>query len=395
MATLRRHGELGRSELASASALTRSTLTDSLARLRAAGLIVERSSKELTAGQRGRPRSFVMLAPAAGLVAAVAVTWDGVQAAVLGFDGQTYVSRDRSDIVAAMSNGLVGPVEEVIDAALAQAGLTRGALACVILGLPAPVHPGTGRPAGRVPMPANRPGRWGRPTALARLEVDPARELADRLGLPVWVENDANLGAMGEAMFGAGKDLSDFVYLKVASGIGAGIVLGGTLHRGVSGRAGELAHLHVLDDGPVCVCGSRGCLATQFNSPGLVDLVQPAHTHPLTLEDVYALAIDGDPGVVRVLRDLGRTLGRSLADFCVYLNLSGIVLESVLGAAGEAVIAGIRESIERGTPPAVAGDVQLRSGTLGRSAELLGAVVLARQRYADLEESQGVPPRTD
>jgi predicted NBD/HSP70 family sugar kinase len=201
--------------------------------------------------------------------------------------------------------------------------------------------------------------------------------------VPAWAENDANLAALGEAHFGSGRGFEDLLYLKIVVGVGAGIVLGGRLHRGAGGLAGELAHLHIKEDGPVCACGGRGCLMTQFSSPRLVDLVQSAHTHPLTLQDVLTLAEQGDPGVQRVLSDLGRTIGRSLADLCVYLNPAAIIVDGMLGSAAEPVIAGIRQMLQRYVQP-LAADVTLVRGELGATAEVLGAVALARLREEEL-----------
>ena len=95
----------------------------------------------------------------------------------------------------------------------------------------------------------------------------PAEELERRLGVPVHADNDANLGALAELHHGVARGAHDVVYLKVASGVGAGIVLGGRLHRGASGIAGEIGHVQVGEDGQVCRCGNRGCLETMVSAP--------------------------------------------------------------------------------------------------------------------------------
>ena len=102
-----------------------------------------------------------------------------------------------------------------------------------------------------------------------------AEELQRRLEIPVIVDNDANLGALAEAAFGAGRDPGDLVYLKVSSGIGAGLILNGRLYRGSSGLAGELGHVLVDPDGIVCRCGNRGCLETVAATGAVVDCLRP------------------------------------------------------------------------------------------------------------------------
>src|SRR6202008_4320211 len=141
-----------------------------------------------------------------------------------------------------------------------------------------------------------------------------ARELGRRLGVPVTVDNDANLGALAEASLGAGRGMGEVVYVKVSSGIGAGLVLGGRLHHGATGIAGEIGHVQVRADGAVCRCGNRGCLETVASGPALLSVLRPAHDEELTVAGMLELAIAGDLGTLRVLNDAGRAIGHALGD---------------------------------------------------------------------------------
>ena len=107
-------------------------------------------------------------------------------------------------------------------------------------------------------------------------------ELSRRLDLPVAVDNDANLGALAEVSLGAGRGLTDVIYVMVSSGIGSGLILGGRLHRGATGFAGELGHVFVVEKGAVCRCGNRGCLETVASTDALLELLRPAHGAELT-----------------------------------------------------------------------------------------------------------------
>ena len=240
-------------------------------------------------------------------------------------------------------------------ACLRDSGVSRERLAAVVLSVPHP-RPGSG----------------------------PSAPLGERMGVPMLVENDANLGALGEAVFGVGRGLDSFVYVMLGKGIGAGLVLGGRLHRGASGFAGELAHVQVREqeDGPLCFCGGRGCLA-RVTGPSVREFVERAYAQRLSVSEVFSLAAARDPGVRRLFADLGRTVGRPLADLCTMLDPAAVVLDGSLGAAGEPVMAGIREAIDRHAAPAVADSVRVLAGELGDRAELLGAVALVRQRALD------------
>jgi predicted NBD/HSP70 family sugar kinase len=276
-------------------------------------------------------------------------------------------------------------------AALAELGLPTGGPTAIVVGIPAPYLARTGTPG--TPGTTGSPGLPGLAEERARLlsEVPAYRhwldgevvaELEREFGVPVVIENDANLAAMGEATFGAGQGVDSFLFLKLARGVGAGLVVGGRLHRGVTGFAGELAHVHVRDDGPLCPCGGRGCLGGILGD-ALVQSVQPAYEEPLTFSDVLHLAAGGDPGPRRVLGDLGRTLGRPLADFATLVNPGAIIVDGSFAPAVDTVVAGIRESIDRFAAPVAAAALTVTAGALGEDAELLGGAVLARAKQSD------------
>jgi predicted NBD/HSP70 family sugar kinase len=386
LAVLATSGALSRTDLAALCGLPRSTVGDAVVRLAAAGRVHERRGAPAGEVRRGRPPSRVALAGGDRLVGVLQLTNGATRAAVLGTDGAVL---GRSGSAEPFPVDLVGRATALLAEAAAAAGRDLGALSCAVACVPLPV------PEDGVPVPpawrrasSQRPGGEPVPALPDWAGTDVAAALSARLGVPVWAENDANLAALGELESGAGRGLRDVVYLKLVTGVGTGLVLDGVLRRGAGGLAGELAHLSVRDDGPVCVCGGRGCLRTLYSSPMLVDLVQPAHDRALTLDDVLALGEQGDPGVCRVLADLGDVLGRALADLCVHLALDGaVVVDGVLGGAAGPVVDGVRRGLDRYAQRSVASAVQVLVGRLGADAELVGAVRLTRERA--LRPAQG------
>jgi predicted NBD/HSP70 family sugar kinase len=381
LAILRQHGQLRRSELAQLSGLPRSTITDATTRLERAGIVVERPMPPAAGFASGRPPKLLAVATPPGMVGVLALTHGTLQAGVVSFDG-TVRAREAVDAYPSdLVDGVIGPGLALLDEALRGISCTRDALACAVIGLPLPVVPGRGL-GGPLAIQADSAGPRPRPQRRplpAWVNTDPSIELGQRLGIPAWLENDANLGALGEADYGAAAGMTDFIYIKVVQGIGAGLILDGRLHRGANGLAGEIAHIHLEDDGAVCYCGGRGCLATTLNTVRLVDLIRVVHPSASTMADVLALAADGDAGVWRLLRDLGRTIGRSLADFCVYVAPDGVVVDGLLQNASSPVIDGVNEMLRQSSPSAIASQVQVVAGTLGSDAELRGAATLARQ----------------
>ena len=181
---------------------------------------------------------------------------------------------------------------------------------------------------------------------------------------------------MAESSLGAGKGIGDVVYVKVSSGIGAGLVLGGRLHHGDVGQRGEIGHVQVREDGAVCRCGNRGCLETIAAVPAVLAALRPAHGDRLDLAGVLSLARRGDTATLRVVKDAGRVIGRALGDLCNVVNPGAIVVGGDLGAAGAPLLDGIRETVDRYAQPEAASAVRVLRSSLGARAEVLGALTL-------------------
>jgi len=201
-------------------------------------------------------------------------------------------------------------------------------------------------------------------------------ELTRRLELQVAVDNDANLGALAEVSFGAGRGMSDVIYLMVSSGVGAGIVIDGRLHRGVTGLAGEIGHVRVKPDGAVCRCGNRGCLETVDSADAVLALLRPTHGQDLSVRGLVELLDGGDAAALRLVNDAGREIGRVVAGLCNVLSPSGVIVGGDLGVAAEALLTGIREALDRHVLPPVRAAIELEAGVLGERAEVLGALAL-------------------
>jgi predicted NBD/HSP70 family sugar kinase len=244
------------------------------------------------------------------------------------------------------------------------AGVARSEVVGAGIGIPGPIDAATGAVGSSVIVPG-----WD--------GIRPAEEMGRRLGVPVLVDNDANLGALGESLYGAARGRGDAAYIKVATGVGAGLIIGGQIYRGEGGTAGEIGHVTIDEQGPVCRCGNRGCLETFAGAPFLLELLRHSHGGDLTFARLIELAAHGDAGCCRVIADAGRYIGVAVANLCNLLNPGMVVVGGDLAGLGDLLLGPIRATVGRQAIPSATRRVEIVNGTLGARAEILGALVVA------------------
>ena len=354
---------LSRAELARRTGLSSTTVSSLVAQLIDGGAVEESDEVGLPhKGGSGRPPRLVRLTTRPGLVAGVDAGHHHVRVAVADRSADILVEHRAVVDVDPEGRGTLDLVADMLARAAREAGVRVEDLLGIGMCVPSPLSRASHRISSGI-----LPGWHG---------LVPAEELQRRTGLPVIADNDANAGAIGEHQHGAARGATDAVYVKAASGLGAGLILGGRLHRGATGIAGELGHVHVREDGRVCRCGSRGCLETEVSAQHLLAILRPAYGEDLDIEAMMSLEADGDAGVCRVLGDAGRTIGRALADLCTALNPSTVVVGGSVGASAM-MREGIRTALDRYAHPDSARAVRVVASELGERAELIGAVTLA------------------
>jgi predicted NBD/HSP70 family sugar kinase len=358
---LRRHGTASRSELARLTGLSRTTVATVVSDLQSRGLVVEVGDTMQSA--RGRPPVLLRLDASAGSVLGVDFGHSHVRVALADLSSRVLEERFTELDVDGHATDALATAAALVDEVLTAAAVDRDRVVAAGMGVPGPYDRRRARISSTMLMPS-----WQ--------GLHPGDELARRIGVPVEVDNDANLGALGEATYGAGRGIADLVYVKNATGVGAGLILEGRLYRGAAGMAGELGHVSVVPEGPVCTCGGRGCLQSIATVPPVLASLRAAHGPDLTVRGMLELVSAGDVAAVRVVNDAGRAIGRVLADLCNHVNPSAIVVGGELSAAREPLLAGIRESIDRYALRGAADHVEVEAGVLGERAEVLGALAL-------------------
>lgn len=358
-------GSLTQAEIARSTGLSAATVSNIVRELKEAGTV---EVTDTSAG--GRRARSVSLSGDAGIVIGVDFGHTHLRVAVGNLAHQVLAEESEPlDVDASWVEGF-DRAEALVGRLVEGIGIGRDKVIGVGLGVPGPIDV----ESGTLGSTAILPGWAG---------INPRRELSQRLGVPVYVDNDANLGALGELVWGSGRGVKDLAYIKVASGVGAGLVINGQIYRGPGGTAGEIGHITLDESGPVCRCGNRGCLETFAAARYVLPLLQSSHGPELTMERVVELARGGDPGCRRVITDVGRHIGSGVASLCNLLNPSRVVLGGSLADAGELVLAPIRESVGRYAIPSAARQLSVLTGSLGGRAEVLGALALVLSEMGD------------
>lgn len=353
---LRTKGQMTQAELVRVTGLSAATISTLVREMTTDGRV---EVLELPAGRRGR---MLRLARESGLVIGIDLGHTHVRMALADLSRHVLsevlrpldvdsAPQDALDTIVALGHGL-----------LAEVGADPAEVLGLGIGVPGPID------ASGVAVSSESilPGWYG---------IDIPAELKKRWDRPVLVENDANLGALGELTWGAARGCSTAVYLKVASGLGGGLVLDGKLFRGAEGSAGEVGHTSLDPNGQVCRCGNRGCFETVIGSGHLLRLLEQSHGR-LTVEQMLAHAAEGDPGCRRVLADAGHAVGLAVGQLCNVLNPEVVVVGGQLATSGETLLGPLRQTAARMTAPSAARKVRIVPAELGARAEVLGAVVL-------------------
>ncbi|MFH8473573.1 ROK family protein [Streptomyces sp. NPDC018000] len=362
---VRMAGSLTQAEIARSTGLSAATVSNIVRELKEGGTV------EVTATSAGGRRArSVSLSGDAGIVVGVDFGHTHLRVAVGNLAHQVLAEEaEPMDVDASAAEGF-GRAERLVKRLIETTGISPDKVIGVGLGVPGPIDV----ESGTLGSTSILPGWTG---------INPSKELAGRLGVPVHVDNDANLGALGELVWGSGRGVKDLAYIKVASGVGAGLVIDGHIYRGPGGTAGEIGHITLDESGPVCRCGNRGCLETFTAARYVLPLLRPGHGPDLTMERVVQLAREGDPGCRRVIGDVGRHIGSGVANLCNLLNPSRVVLGGSLAEAGELVLAPIRDSVSRYAIPSAARQLSVLPGALGGRAEVLGALALVLSEMGD------------
>jgi len=349
------------SELAAHTGLSRSTVKQRTDELMAIGLVQPTGTAVSTGG---RPSAMLRLQAEAWPVLAIDLGASHLRVGICDLFGKLLADTRAEIDIAQGPKTVIGIVAETAKALLRRTGIPLNRISAVGMGLPGPVEHSSGRPIDPPIMPG-----WH--------NVDVRAMMGKHFSAPVLIENDANIAALGEQAYGW-PTVQNLIYVKVSTGIGAGIIANGELQRGAQGTAGDIGHVHVSSDGNlVCRCGKIGCLEAFASGSAVLRDLNKRGRQVSSIAEIAALADRGDAEVTALLRDCGRAIGEVLVTCVSLLNPSVITVGGSLGELGDHILASVREIVYSRSPTLTTRDLTIARTRAGEKAALIGAGALA------------------
>jgi glucokinase-like ROK family protein len=385
-------GGIPRAEIARRLDLTRAAVTAIVDDLLAVGIIRE---SERIVSQSGRPPVVLEIDPSHGYV--VGIDFGASHISLLVADLGAHIL-DEIEIPLDIQAGPIiclDQADRLLQEILAKTKLEIKDILAIGVGVPGPIV----SDAGMVLAPPIMPG-WDR---------FPIRDtLEKKWGRPVTLNNDAELGALGEWAAGAGRGESNLAYIKVGTGIGCGLLIDGKIYRGISGSAGEIGHLTLDENGPLCACGNYGCLEAFSGGRAIAQQAMDAiksgrrtglasfqSNGTITAQQVATAARKGDLVAQQILSQAGAHIGIAIAGLVNIFNPGMVIIGGGVSQNGDIILEPIRQVVNRRSLPAATRVVRITTAMLGRRSSSIGAVIqaltIALHQIADRKEVVSVP----
>jgi glucokinase-like ROK family protein len=386
-------GGISRAELAQRMSLSRAAVTAIVSDLIDTGIIQE---TEARASNSGRPPIILEINPSGGIVVGLDIGATHMSIVLANFAAQVIDEKEIPHPISAGPEASFVQADQSLREILSKNKINLESISSVGVGVPGPIV----SDAGMVLAPPIMPG-WDR---------FPIRDTLQKLwGHPVTLNNDAETGALGEWAFGAGRGVRDLAYIKVGTGIGAGLLLSGHIYRGASGSAGEIGHLTMDENGPICNCGNTGCLEALAGGQAIARQAQEAvrrgqrtllasmgPVEQLSAREVANAARRGDLVAQQIVAQAGGHLGVAIAGLVNLFNPSMVVVGGGVAQIGDLFLQPIRNAVQRRSLPAAARIVKITMAVLGRRSSSMGSVVealsIAMHHIAD--QKQMISDRT-
>ncbi|MFT5783899.1 MAG: putative NBD/HSP70 family sugar kinase [Candidatus Krumholzibacteriia bacterium] len=360
---------ISRAEIARLAGLSRSTVSEIIAEILPTGLVSEIGEGPSRGGRRPivlefRDDACVILGVEMG-AAHVAVALTDLRGNVVAWETQGHPVRTDP-------KGTRLLIAELCTKCLASSKSENKPLVGIGVAVPCPFDPSLPDHLSNVVLPD-----WDGKLGLAALSKE--------LGAPLYVDNDANLGALAEHWWGLGGDADNIAYIKVATGIGSGHIIGNEIYRGATGVAGEIGHISIDPNGKECICGLRGCLVTYVGALGLGDRARellPEYPNSVLvgqdigIQDIEEAALTRDPLALKIIREAAGHLGTAVAGMMNLMNPAVVILGGDMSRLGELLLDPLRETVSSRTLVRSVAAADILVSKLGPRSVAVGAATL-------------------
>ncbi len=361
---------VSRADIVETTSLSRAAVAPILEQLLDLHLIVPAKLGDSTGGRRPM---LLSLNKDAAYIVGIDLGATGGRIGIANLCAEPLVIREEALDVKAGPEVVLSRVREIVRQLLVDTGIGKESILGIGVGVPGPVEFRSGRPT----SPPIMPGWDG---------VKVSDYFSDDFDCPVYLDNDVNVMAMGEHWAGVGRGVDNLVFIKVATGIGAGIICNGQIYRGDQGCAGDVGHIMADANGPRCNCGNVGCLEAMAAAPAMVRLATAAvgegrstiladlleRQGNLTAVDIGRAASHGDQAAVDIVREAGSLIGQVLAGLVNFYNPSLIVIGGGVSRVGHLLLASIREAVYRRSPPLSTRKLTIVTSALEGKAGVIG-----------------------
>ena len=358
--------KISRADIARRTGLSRSTVSEIVSALLETGLVAEVGEAP---SRGGRPAILLEFQDDAYLILGVDMGATHVSVALTNLRGEVFAWEHRAHAVRTDPEGTERLILDLCNRCLSSVKGARRRLLGIGLAVPAPVDPRAPERLSGVVLPS-----WHDHGGMGGLFA--------AFDVPVFVDNDANLGALAEHWWGAGRGVDDFAFLKVATGIGSGHMIDGKIYRGATGVAGEIGHISIDPSGPPCVCGNRGCLTTYVGSEALVARVHSLRPEfpesflnkgEVSVSAIEEAALADDPLAMKVVEESAANLGIVIAGVLNLMNPAMVILGGGLARLNERLLNPLREAVLRRTLVTSIAASEIRTSDLGPRGIAIGA----------------------
>jgi len=372
-----REQRISRAEIARRAELSRSTVSEIVTDLLETGLVDEVGTGPSIGGRRPIVLEFQ---DGAGTILGVEIGATHVAVALTDLRGRVIAWEYADHPVRSDPDGTRALAARLCEACLVSVRGSKRRLVGVGVAVPSPVDPRNPDHFSEIVLPD-----WGGRGGLGALR--------SRFGVPLFVDNDANMGALAEGWWGAGRGVDDFAYIKLATGVGSGHVIHGEIYRGATGVAGEIGHVAIDPHGEECVCGLRGCLATLVGAPALVARARALLADypgsslaavPITIASIEDAALAGDGLALHLAHEAAGHLGIAIAGLLNLMNPALVILGGGLSRLGGLLLEPLRETVHRRTLVSSVAASEIRMSALGPKSVAIGAATMVlKEALAD------------